>query len=946
MRRLLVCLSAVILTIAPTTTIISCSYKQDQKKVVQNQTKIYSQITAEALKSAVLFDQNFTINNQKNTSIDVNFTSNHYSDALIKDVFPKLISENSNIAISPDAQVAELYKMAFGSNQGGFNYNFTYSVANGSLTNSGVKTNTKLSTYIANPNDNGIVQSAPNSDITKTLGAITGGLNIVLGNDFTSDTAGLINGIINTPVVANILEPYLHPQTEQQTKISQTINLILGVLNSDKNTQAIDEVLSAITQENIDSNTTTQTVLNQATQDLFLSLVYFLDHKQINVDKMNEQNLSASEIFFDLLLKVDPGDVFSTDSNEDDSADYHLEISYGAKILNFVNVLTTYLGAFDEFKTFKPISYNYLFSSHKTNGQIIDQILNQPYKSDSRMWYKEKNSPTLYALINLQNIISDLQLYLSPDSQHDYQGLNTLKFFTILLGRGAVEGNSDQFYQAPIRGALIENGLAPAIKNWLKSKIPAAIEPYLDQFGLTGILDKSDEIIANIFNTIIDGILTNSDLTTTFNGPLDGAGLLLNLIPQLTGQIDNIIAQLQKLLLDPLGITLDQATIDKIKSAIESFNQIVLKLKASVGYLSTSGQASLKRPWDALYNGTFIADILTSLNGIIDIDNNTLQAIKKIGNIKNLLTSKLSSLFTTLNLSMPDFLYNLNNLSIADLIDGLATTFNTTRYQTLEANNQYFINSLDIKQLLTTLLPSTNSESQVLKDGVPVSVLELLLYTIVDGGKELTNTDLAQDYALLKKYQVTRITQTGSVNVPIFTTSGTSVKLNTNLLNALLGLETTTQPNYFYKETLYYAFARFYGHYYDNADSSYNSWFENTNGNVAQMRALPTKVLELAKKFSAFANQSIDQLITDRYQKYLLRGNFGLDQVKSTNLDSKKGYGTMQTLTYRLSYKNPDDHKVYYYQVKWTRPAFLDPNSGGTGLDGIGWRLVELNRQD
>jgi len=33
------------------------------------------------------------------------------------------------------------------------------------------------------------------------------------------------------------------------------------------------------------------------------------------------------------------------------------------------------------------------------------------------------------------------------------------------LGRGAVEGNSDQFYQAPIRGALIENGLAPAIKN-------------------------------------------------------------------------------------------------------------------------------------------------------------------------------------------------------------------------------------------------------------------------------------------------------------------------------------------------------------------------------------------------------------------------------------------------------------------------------------------------
>jgi len=85
-------------------------------------------------------------------------------------------------------------------------------------------------------------------------------------------------------------------------------------------------------------------------------------------------------------------------------------------------------------------------------------------------------------------------------------------------------------------------------------------------------------------------------LTTTFNGPLDEAGLLLNLIPQLTGQIDNIIAQLQKLLLDPLGITLDQATIDKIKAAIESFNQIVLKLKASVDYLSTSGQASLKRP--------------------------------------------------------------------------------------------------------------------------------------------------------------------------------------------------------------------------------------------------------------------------------------------------------------------------------------------------------------
>ena len=946
MRRLLVCLSAVVLTIAPTTTIISCSYKQDQKKVFQNQTKIYSQITAEALKSAILFDQNFTINNQKNTSIDVNFASNHYSDALVKDVFPKLISENNNIAISPDAQVAELYKMAFGSNQGGFNYNFTYSVANGSLTSSGVKTNTKLSTYVNNPGDNGIVQSAPNSGITKTLGAITGGLTIVLGNDFTSDTAGLVSGVINTPVVANILNPYLHPQTEQQTKISQTINLVLSVLNNDKNTQAIDEVLNAITQENIASTTTTQTVLNQATQDLFLSLVYFLDHKQIDVDKMNAATLSASEIFFDLLLQVDPGDVFLTPSEGNDSADYHLEISYGAKILNFVNVLTTYLAAFDEFKTFKPISYNYLFSSHKTNGQIIDQILNQPYKNNPHMWYKEKNSPTLYALINLQNIISDLQLYLSPDSQHDYQGLNTLKFFTILLGRGAVEGNSDQFYQAPIRGALIENGLAPAIKTWLKSKIPAAINPYLDQFGLTGILDKSNEIIANIFNTIIDGILTNSDLTTTFNGPLDGTGLLLNLIPQLTGQIDNIIAQLQKLLLDPLGITLDQATIDKIKAAIASFSQVALKLKASVDYLSTSGQASLKKPWDALYDGTFIADILTSLNGIINVDNSTLQAIKRIGNIKNLLTSKLSSLFATFNLTMPDFLYNLNNLSIADLMDGLATTFNTTRAQTLTANNQYFINSLDVKQLLTTLLPSTNTASQVLKDNVPVSVLELLLYTIVDGGKELTSTDLAQDYALLKKYQVTRTTKTGSVKVPIFTTSGTSVKLNANLLNALLGLETTTQPNYFYEETLYHAFARFYGHYYDNADSSYNSWFENTNGNVARMLALPPKVLELAKKAATFANQSIDQLIIDRYQKYLLRENFELKQVKSTNLDDKKGYGTMQALTYRLSYKNPDDHKTYYYQVKWTRPALLDPNQGGTGLDGIGWRLVELNRQD
>ncbi|ATG97345.1 MOLPALP family lipoprotein [Mesoplasma lactucae] len=970
MKKLLMSLSAILITASSATSVISCSYHSDMKHASEEETKRYAEISAEALKSAVLYDQNFDIRG-KSVAINNDFSSGYYKSALIKDVFPNLINENKNISISNDSEVAELYKMAFGTGRDGFNYTFESSVKYGDLKLDGVSAGSNIADFIekqTNDKAPDVETAQPDNSISKTLNLISSTLKIVFGNDFTPQTAGLLTGIIKSGVVSNALGGMFHTDNNP---VKNAINKAESIINDSNNAGAINEVLTAITQENIANDISMRDVLSNGMQSLFSSLLFLVKNQKINQDELKKkenEEWSASKLFFVSLLGGNIPDGLLTEANADTKISETILAVAG--ILNCTNAIYQYISMFDKYKSYteewgQPVSIDHLFNRKKTNGEIIRDILDSKYKSNEYAWYQENGNQTKYAIINFQNLVSTLQMFFSPDPE-DREGYQTLKLFTILFGRPTIDGRKGNnpiadYGSSPITETIVENGISYAVGNKIASLIPNTVAD-----SISGLLQPIPGLVSNFINVTIDCVLTNGSWTNKYGAIIDVATLLSGELNKLTSQIDKVVDALEQiikkiddLLPDGKKIPLD---VDKIKNAIQKISDISGKINQVSRYLQGPGKGSLQKPWTGLYKGTFVYDIMKALQPVLNLDNNLLKKIKAIGNIKTILTTDIYTIFdmfgVNLSESLYDSLYELRNNSIADLINILAGEefYNTSRYKTAKENNLYFLNSQDVKKIVNSLLPEAttadgkpyNAVKKMIKgEEVNVSPIELIIYSIIDGGKEI-KTLPQEDLDIFNAYGAAGgsgvIYREGKA-INIFTKDQAGkIYLDNNIIDRLVGL---TPNEDFYKGTFFYSLSRMYGHHYENTNTTINPYFSRNkivDGTVVAMTKAPIKMFDLFTEIGKMTAKSVSSFTNDVYGKYLDRKNFQIMDVKSENLDKRSSWDTKQKLTYKLKFLNPDNGEAVVYDVEWVRNSALAPNQGGTGgnYDGVGWQLVKL----
>jgi len=886
MKKILLVLttSSLLVSSVSTTVALSVAYNNSYSSAERKMIEAYSQTAAYAMRSAVLFDIN---------QITTSWASRFARNQRIKSVLPNL--EVSKIIgddqlPSAENQMDELYWATFGIDD----YNFTDDRAMETLAG------TNLHDQLANPKKVFSTVAPDSGNILGTLRLVSGLLNTYLGNGFSANTGSTIAGILDQDVVKDLL---YHPKETDLEKrepakgIFEQINEYLTIKSDESNSSPILEVINSLTEKNVAVNDQTFSEVLSTDANLFFKALLIFIYKQ-TIE--NDTDVNYSEIFFGRLAGNSDSRLIST---EDDQTNYTIRgVAY---VLKFLNSLSRYIAQFDQYKKNDYSGPTRLFDPNKSDQTVIREILNKKYKTDDDTdltWFKVQNADnsfSYYSVINLENFIADLQYYLVPDEKNDPNGINLRKLFLMFLENG------DNGVANPLSSLIIKNGLGKILTDFIFNLIGVNDEKINDNALLQQIkifinsdADNIRDLFSDLVYTFVLKIIKNENLTS-----------MINLLKGILGIID----------LDGMD--------PKIKVAIdELFN-----------FFETSqGKVYLAAPFNALYRGNLIPDILSIIGPAFGEDTD-LTPYKKLTNLKALVTLDLTTLLGIFGVkedSLPDILYGFKSISIGDLLNRLGSFYKTDPLSKETTYNNYLLNTQVFEELFNSL---SSVKSWVFnKDNEQISLLLPLYYSILGSNRILDEEEELDkpiiDY--LKDIKIQNPNYLDNNGSPItFTileqsdsTNPRFYRVARNTFEVLLGTDPTDSSK-FIKDTTFYHLSRLYGDNYSKEERDLNlKLVPKTDENVrrfkdgfgSMFRGASSIFNSILPEFNKIAVESIDQLIDDKYSKYFNNNNFKIENLTATGFSLSQPT-IEQKLEFQLTYRNPDDDKEYIYDVVLTK---------------------------
>jgi len=888
MKKILLVLttSTLLISSVSSTVALSVAYNNNYSSAERNMIKAYSETAAYAMRSAILFDVN---------QIQTSWASNFARSQRIKSVLPNLeitkIIGDDQLQTSEN-QMDELYYATFGIS----NYDFTYDRQMETLAG------TNLYEQLENPSKTFSTIAPDPTNILNILRPAAGLLNGYLGNGFSAATGSTIAGFLGQDLIKGLIynRNAADPEQREPAKaIFEQINEYLTIKPDQENNSPILEVINALTEKNIANDQTFSQVLKADVNMLFKGLLIFIYNQTIEKD----DDVNYSQVFFDKLTGKDD-DRLVTTSN--DQTNYIIRgVAY---TLKFLNSLSRYIAQFDQYKKNDYSGPTRLFDPKKDNQTVIKEVLNKKYKSDDEndlTWFKVKNADdtfTYYSVINLENFVADLQYYLVPDTKNDPNGINLRKFLLMFLENG------DDGVANPLSTLIIKNGIGKILTDLIFNMIgidntEVNNDPLLQliKVFINSDADNIRDLIGDLVHSFILKIVNNESLSST---------------------------------LDLLKWVLDQINLDgmdpKIKSAI---NQIFK-------YFETKqGKVYLASPFNALYNGALIPDILELIGPILG-ENTDLTPYKKLTNLKTLFTIDLTTLLGIFGInadSLPDILYGFKSISIADLINKLGSIYKTDPLSKNIKYNNYLLNTQNLEEIFNSL---SSIKSWVFNsNNEQVSLILPLYYSILGFNRNLDSTDEIDkpiiDYLKGIKIQNPNYLDKDGTAAP-FTIlepqdranpdSSRYYRIARNTFKVLLGSNPKNSSELI-KDTAFYNLSRLYGDNYSKDERDLNLKFvpesdKNTrrfkDSFGSMFRGTSSIFNSIVPEFNKIATDSIDQLISDRYLKYFNNNNFKIQNLTATGISLYQPL-PQQRLEFQLVYRNPDDQKEYIYDVVLTK---------------------------
>lgn len=977
MKKLLSLLGAVVLTASSSSFVVSYSYAPNPEKAVNRETDFYSRVSAEALKAGVLADQNLNINGISDAGVDTDFTTDYLSSKSILSTFGDMYSKNQGAKPDPTAQVSSLFGITFGktsTDPNGYDYNIKDSY--GSLSdNNGVKENTPLYSLVhgGEAAKKRLSQlQKPSSSVASALNLVSGLANIVFKNDFDPSMGETLISLLTSSTVKNAVK--------DKGDLFNTIDSAIT-----ENGEAASKLLASLTQSKLAANSlnngsTYSSVLSDSTKDLFGSLIYFVSGKKY----MYKTDGTAKDDGLTAFIKLVTKDKSLSDdvkpcSGPKDNYDYSEMIESLSGIVSFGITLVHYFRQFDSMfaKIPSPLDGNHLFSDDLTNGQAIAKVLNQKYaekiESDPNnknskygqddFWYTDQTDGTYYTKLNLQNLISDLQYYLSPA---DATGHQPLRLFAELLG-GPTNGLN------PILQTVV-SAISPMGKTELSSLIQS-IPVVGSLIGASRADLIADAVIKAGKTAVIDFINW-----FTSDGDDPKAGSVRTMIKTITDILGNI----------------------KLSSfANDSDRKVLAIVDGVIGYLNSSdGDSFYNHPWSTIYGGGILNSIGSIMRDVASTETNPDQedtdsrigyALQRLGDLRTILVMNFKDLFKNIgilvnkpNMVVPDWLYLGNKMSIASLIDYLANkafvyiqdggtdqqkSHTSNEYNPLSENKYFSFNSNSFVNLIDSLIPlkdtpenSGKTKVQLIKDGKtePVSPILPIYYAIMNyGGNDAGNIKGTYQVKLSgdKQDWQTIISDKAFPDPAPHDASETpaNVYVSTQAFEYLLGVDDTSSDTQtlFRQGSLLMGVSNIYGHWYATDGTKQtvindgvpinpndlNSEDINANANAAE------SLFSVFSDFATFASNSIAQLTNDVYGKYFDPKHWKIVNEKQAGLDVEAADSSqLQQIDYDLKFYNSDSQQWVTYHVMMQRQAV---NMGSIDTaNNQGWVVMQLMRQN
>lgn len=324
-------------------------------------------------------------------------------------------------------------------------------------------------------------------------------------------------------------------------------------------------------------------------------------------------------------------------------------------LLKFVVVLGDYINEFNRgHGTSSPTLYlkddniqdsDHLFQTTLNNYQVLTSVLKSKYTPS-------KN-------ISLENVIGTLNLFFTADTKNDSKGYNLEKLFAILFNNKKVNNKVVSYNGV---GSLPELTISYAQNDennaWGFDQV--LIPAYL---GAGKILKSLSELVPDAVIEKLSSIIYTLFFEFANNKP--NLNCFANYLSNGTegGIVNNSI------------IKLAARFVPKIKKYLTIIVQVSDALRKYHSNLPTMNHGI----WQDLYKGDLMTYIFNEINTFVGPDTIAPSTIQLIPNISGFLTTKVSTIYTTITKNtLPNYLYITQEKSINDIIKDTASEVGIT----------------------------------------------------------------------------------------------------------------------------------------------------------------------------------------------------------------------------------------------------------------------------